>query len=212
VYDIIKVPKSFNPKNRTDHRTYHYLLPQHIARLDSTALSSILALYTGTRNYHNFTQQSNTRGKSRHITNIRVERAHNGWYEIKITGQSFMMHQIRKMIGFVLLVINWGGEDGAVPAMERIRALFGCAFSERVLNVPKAPAHALFLDAPVFAGYNGRYENHRDLVVDEAEKAAVRERMIYKEIMTERCIRMFREWQECVEAHMYEYGYLKEVL
>lgn len=68
------------------------------------------------------------------------------WVSIKIHGQSFMLHQIRKMISMATLVTRC-----SCP-VDRITD----AYKPQKINIPKAPALGLLLECPVYEGYNKR--------------------------------------------------------
>lgn len=112
-------------------------------------------LYEGERNFHNFTigkQFSNPSAK-RFISSINVSdpKIINGteWLSIKIHGQSFMLHQIRKMVALVVLVLRTNCPISRIAE----------TFQESKINIPKAPALGLLLERPVFDAYNERLQN-----------------------------------------------------
>lgn len=126
-------------------------------RIDADRLALIreaLNLYTGTHNFHNFTLGKAPRDPSakRNIMSVNVSDPFlidgTEWVSIKIHGQSFMLHQIRKMIGMVALVVRTGCPIARVSE----------AFRQDKINIPKAPALGLLLEQPVYTGYNPRLE------------------------------------------------------
>ncbi len=69
------------------------------------------------------------------------------WVRLAVQGQSFMLHQIRKMVGMALAVMR-----GAAPAA----ALDAALLSPAVLSTPMAPEHGLYLCECFYHGYNSR--------------------------------------------------------
>ncbi|KAK9865118.1 hypothetical protein WJX84_001931 [Apatococcus fuscideae] len=122
-------------------------------------LSNILADYQGTHNFHNFTVRMSPTDPSakRYILNFSCAGVQmiegKQWVRMVVLGQSFMMHQIRKMIGLAVAVAR-----GAAP-----REAIGMALSpHRVFPVPMAPELGLFLDQTFFDAYNNRWGDDRD--------------------------------------------------
>lgn len=117
---------------------------------------STMEQYLGAHNFHNFTLGKDFKESSsiRYMKEIKVSEpfvigdAQTEWISIKIHGQSFMLHQIRKMISMATLIARCG------CPVERI----GQAYLAQKLNIPKAPALGLLLESPVFEGYNTRLE------------------------------------------------------
>ncbi|KAH6693457.1 tRNA pseudouridine synthase A [Plectosphaerella plurivora] len=114
-------------------------------------LQDALSQYEGTRNYHNYTVQKSFKDPSskRHIKSFEVNMnpiqiRDTQWVSLKVHGQSFMMHQIRKMVSMATLLVRAG------TPVERINQSFG---SDRIA-IPKAPGLGLLLERPVFEGYN----------------------------------------------------------
>jgi tRNA pseudouridine38-40 synthase len=112
-----------------------------------------LSLYEGTRNYHNYTvQKSFSDPSAKRVIKSFVVNPNpiliNGteWLSLKVHGQSFMMHQIRKMVGMVALMVRCGCDP------KRITESYG---SEKI-SIPKAPSLGLLLERPVFDSYNKR--------------------------------------------------------
>lgn len=70
------------------------------------------------------------------------------WISVKIHGQSFMLHQIRKMISMAILVARTGTPPDVIPK----------SFENVKVVIPKAPALGLLLEQPRFGSYNSRVE------------------------------------------------------
>lgn len=127
-----------------------------------------LQQYVGSHNFHNFTNGKNYRDPSakRFMKSFKVSDPFliegTEWISIKIHGQSFMLHQIRKMIGMAALVIRTG------CPLDRIQEAFG----ETRINIPKAPALGLLLEQPVYDSYNEKLKTygHEALGFDNYEK------------------------------------------
>lgn len=120
--------------------------PARLARLQE-----VLSLYEGTHNFHNYTVQKAYADPSakRHIKSFVVNPkpiiiGNTEWLSLKVHGQSFMMHQIRKMVGLASLVVRCG------TSTERVTESYG----QRKIAIPKAPGLGLLLERPVFESYN----------------------------------------------------------
>ncbi|KAJ1335342.1 tRNA pseudouridine38-40 synthase [Microdochium nivale] len=129
--------------------------PERLAQLQA-ALDS----YVGTRNYHNYTvQKSHTDPsakrliKSFQLNTTPVQINDTQWLSLKVHGQSFMMHQIRKMVGMAVLVTRCG-----TP-----RARIDESYGPARISIPKAPGLGLLLERPVFDSYNGRAKDTYNL-------------------------------------------------
>ncbi|KAI1469284.1 pseudouridine synthase [Daldinia caldariorum] len=123
-------------------------------------LQQALDRYIGTKNFHNYTIQKSHSDPSAKRT-IRsfvanpepVQINDTQWLSLKVHGQSFMMHQIRKMVGMAVLVTRC-----ATP-LSRIDESYGTAR----ISIPKAPSLGLLLERPVFENYNKRAREQLNL-------------------------------------------------
>ncbi|GMH12410.1 hypothetical protein Nepgr_014251 [Nepenthes gracilis] len=123
--------------------------------------SRILKHYEGTHNFHNFTTRTKAEDPSarRYIvsfnanTTVTVEGIE--FVKCEVVGQSFMLHQIRKMIGLAVAIMRNCAPD----------SLFDTVFQQDVnLNVPTAPEVGLYLDECIFTSYNKRWkDSHEEL-------------------------------------------------
>jgi len=119
-------------------------------------LQAALNQYVGTNNFHNYTIQKPFKDSSakRHIKSFEVNPKpiiinDTEWLSLKVHGQSFMMHQIRKMVGMATLLVRCGGD------IDLIKETYG----PQRIAIPKAPALGLLLECPVFTSYNTRAIN-----------------------------------------------------
>lgn len=195
-----RVTGRFNSKNTCDARTYFYMLPTFALghkdegagpetfRLSTCALgrvNKLLGCYKGTHNFHNFTSGKGPRDPSakRYIMEMFCEapfvRQGVEFAVLKVKGQSFMMHQIRKMIGLVIAVVRGYAAE----------AILEQSWGEAKVDVPKAPGLGLVLDTVHFEKYNQRFGSdgvHQALEWTDVEpqRAAFKEDHIYPTIVT----------------------------
>lgn len=141
--------------------------------------------YEGSHNFHNFTIGKAFKDASarRYMLKTTVSDPFviegTEWVSIKIHGQSFMLHQIRKMIAMAVLVIRTG------CPISRIQDCYG----PTKINIPKAPALGLLLENPVYDSYNqilekNNYE-HIDFTIHQKEMDEFKMKYIYDKIYGE---------------------------
>ncbi|XP_066465880.1 pseudouridylate synthase 1 homolog isoform X2 [Tiliqua scincoides] len=218
ILGLKRVTGGFNSKNKCDARTYSYMLPtfafahkdrdpqDEMYRLNKEtfeAVNRLLACYKGTHNFHNFTSQKGPKDPSakRYIMEMYCEepfeRDGMELAVIKVKGQSFMMHQIRKMIGLVIAIVKG---YAAESIMEQ-------SWGEEKVDVPKAPGLGLVLEQVHFEKYNRRFGNdglHEALEWAEVgEKiAAFKEQHIYPTIIsTEKEEKSMMNWLDTLSNH-----------
>lgn len=143
------------------------MIKEHVAsakkrfRISSERLEVIRQLfstYKGSKNFHNYTigQTYNQPNSIRIIKDFQVAEPFliNGteWLSLKVHGQSFMLHQIRKMVAMILLVVRCSCPKSR---MEQ-------SFTHVKINIPKAPSLGLLLERPIFDVYNQRAQDLTD--------------------------------------------------
>ncbi|KAI0400367.1 pseudouridine synthase [Xylaria palmicola] len=147
-------------------------------------LQEALDKYLGTKNYHNYTIQKTHADPSakRTIKSFVVNREpiqinDTQWLSLKVHGQSFMMHQIRKMVAMAVLAARC-----ATPWSR-----FAESYSPARISIPKAPSLGLLLERPVFDTYNRRAVenlglNELDFAAHDEAMRAFKEEHIYRRI------------------------------
>ncbi|MGH0140743.1 UNVERIFIED_CONTAM: hypothetical protein FKN15_072254 [Acipenser sinensis] len=221
ILGLKRVTGGFNSKNKCDARTYSYMLPTFAFahkdsdkqdrgyRLNKETLERanvLFSCYKGTHNFHNFTSQKVARDPSakRYIMEMYLEepftRQGMEFAIIKVKGQSFMMHQIRKMIGLVIAVLKGYTADSII---ER-------SWGEEKVDIPKAPGLGLVLERVHFEKYNMRFGSdglHEplDWVEEEDRIAAFKEEHIYPTIIqTEIEEKSMVNWLGTLPIHDFE--------
>lgn len=217
-----RVTQSFDAKNYCDGRTYSYLMPSFaLCPLTEIATKSYrvtdeiikqfnetLQGYVGSHVFHNFTS-----GKSfKDDSSVRVIRYMNcsepffpcdqdelEFVVVRVKGQSFMMHQIRKMIGLAIAIIKgFATEDHLKRSME-----------QPFMDVPKAPGLGLMLEEVHFDKYNRKFGgdgHHEPLEWNEvADKIDdFKNKYIYSEIVeTELKEQSMMNWLHTLTLHSY---------
>ncbi|XP_054820619.1 uncharacterized protein LOC129319531 isoform X2 [Prosopis cineraria] len=130
----------------------------------------ILKYYGGTHNFHNFTTRTKAEDPAarRFIisfdanTTVTVEGIE--FVKCEVVGQSFMLHQIRKMMGLAVAIMrNCAPESLIEKALQK----------DVNINVPTAPEVGLYLDECFFASYNQKWnDSHEELSMKAYEKEA----------------------------------------
>ncbi|KAI5306656.1 Bud site selection protein bud4 [Ascosphaera pollenicola] len=177
--DAIKAVRAKYLEARKEYRIH----PKRLERVNEA-----LSMFVGTKNFHNYTIQKPFRDPSakRHIKSFKVSRDPiiiNGteWLSLKVHGQSFMMHQIRKMVAMATMMIRCGGD------LKRIQESYG----DVKIAIPKAPGLGLLLERPIFDSYNQKApdmdvpRNPIDFSKYEDKMDEFKQREIYERIFRE---------------------------
>lgn len=169
VFGYKKVTKSFDSKNSCDGRTYIYILPtfafcpiEELCTEEYRASEQVidqvnetLRHLCGTHNFHNFTagRKYTDPSSKRYIISFECSKPFTKdgfeYAVIKVRGQSFMLHQIRKMIGMVIAIVR---------GFASIESLNLCWTAHKI-DVPTAPALGLMLDKLHYDKYNKKFGN-----------------------------------------------------
>ncbi len=192
---------SFSPKDYNQEDTSFRLTSETLQKVNR-----LFSLYKGTHNFHNFTSQKGPRDPSakRYITHMSCGepfmRQEAEFAVITVRGQSFMMHQIRKMVGLVIAVVKGYVDEGVI---ER-------SWGEDKVDVPKAPGLGLVLERVHFDRYNKRFGGdgiHETLEWTEEEEtiAAFKDKHIYPSIVeTELHEKSMVNWMATLYIHDFE--------
>ncbi|KAG6435300.1 hypothetical protein SASPL_100170 [Salvia splendens] len=130
----------------------------------------ILKSYEGTHNFHNFTTRTKAEDPAakRYILSFNAKTVLNidgmDFIKCEVVGQSFMLHQIRKMIGLAVAIMRNCSPESLIEK----------SFEQKVnINVPMAPEVGLYLDECFFSSYNQKWKHtHEELSMkDYAEEA-----------------------------------------
>ena len=123
VWNAFRVRGSFNAREAVCSRTYDYVAPLFCFRpreedegwtLDVEQLNSCLLHYVGTNNFHNYTNGKKYESSDvrRVIWNFRalkmMDIGGQPFIHFRIKGQSFMLHQIRKIMCMIMLICRDG--------------------------------------------------------------------------------------------------------
>lgn len=174
--DQVKMLKRLILKMKREYR----ITPDRLARIREG-----MAMYLGTNNFWNYTVNKKFKDASakRYIMQfealdpILVEGTE--WLRIRVHGQSFMMHQIRKMVGLVLMITRLGAPLDIITR----------SYWNQAMPIPKAPGIGLFLDRPLFNTYNLRAPQHSRDPIDfdkyEDKIDEFKREHIYKTMYTE---------------------------
>lgn len=176
-------------------------------RLSSERLqcvNDVLSVFKGATNFHNYTQKKEHFDRSS-IRNIYTIECGQPFIEkgvefatITIKGQSFMLHQIRKMVGFSLAVIR---ENKPLEFLKR-------SLTKEDFSVPTAPGLGLVLEQLHYDQYNrqhGAFSGKLEWDEFEDKVSEFRRKQIYPIIIdTEIENKEMYTWLEYLLNHSYE--------
>nr|CAB3265316.1 tRNA pseudouridine synthase A, mitochondrial [Phallusia mammillata] len=215
ILGVKRTTQGFNAQKHAIGRTYSYTLPTyafadgkngaedyHITPEKLKYISSIMYRFKGTHSYHNFTsgKKMGETSAKRYITDFYYEEPflveETQYMTCFIKGQSFMLHQIRKMMGLLIaMVSNHAGEDHYVRA-----------FSEPLEDIPKAPGTGLVLQQIHYDAYNKKFGSlHGGIEFDaqQQQREFLKSKImpsIYRENKENDSMRL---WLETLENHDY---------
>lgn len=199
VYDLLRVTSAFNARQDCHKRRYEYIFPLHLLGGANTVtadgkdgqdarvqkLSAILNHYQGTHCFANFTDglKINSDAARRFMISVKClppfRPPGTAFYyvTIEVIGQSFLLHQIRRMVGLALLIYHDHLPIESIAVALRGQVRFA---------TPRAPAEGLLLDTLYFDEYNRRFANSiPQKVSDEhiaGRKREFKAEMIYRQI------------------------------
>ncbi|KAH8388185.1 hypothetical protein KR200_009419, partial [Drosophila serrata] len=224
LFGVERVTKGFNAKDQCNARTYTYTLPtmafasceekvedlHDTFRISPELLEKVretLKLYEGTKNFHNFTSKKSFLDPSSKrfimsFTSSEPFQSPQGieFITLKVKGQSFMLHQIRKMVGLAIAIVRG---NTTAESLER-------ALTEERLDLPMAPGLGLVLDTVHYERYNDRYGKdgiHKPLTwqAQETKVQEFIEREIFSQIYkTEAEQRNMLDWIGTLHYHSYD--------
>ncbi|CAG8135910.1 unnamed protein product [Penicillium salamii] len=166
-----------------------YLKARRAYRAPATRINRLqecLSQYVGTSNFHNYTIQKahNDPSAKRHIKSFKVNPTPiiidgTEWLSLKVHGQSFMMHQIRKMVAMAAMVVRAGCHPDRIPE----------TYGPDRIAIPKAPGLGLLLERPIFDAYNKKAQGNERSPIDfgrwETAMNEFKQREIYDRIFRE---------------------------
>uniref|UniRef100_A0A2S2Q1G7 Pseudouridylate synthase 1 homolog n=1 Tax=Sipha flava TaxID=143950 RepID=A0A2S2Q1G7_9HEMI len=169
VLDIRRATKGFNSKNSCDGRTYSYTCPTFAFapqeatidfsyRIDSTVIDKINEIvknFLGCHNYHNYTSKKKPGDPSaqRYMVSFYCDKPFEKdgieLISLYVRGQSFMLHQIRKMVGVIIAICRGVAN---IDVIER-------SWKQERLDLPIAPGLGLVLEEVHYDKYNEKFGN-----------------------------------------------------
>ncbi|CAL8109677.1 unnamed protein product [Orchesella dallaii] len=220
VMDFRRVTHGFDAKIACCARTYMYMIPTFAFvplekevtesyRITPEVLESVrdkLKKYQGTQNFHNFTSRRKPTDPSskRFIMSFTAGEPFlkDGleYVVLKVKGQSFMLHQIRKMIGLVVAMLRGYASEETMKN----------AFTLEKVDIPMAPGLGLMLGEVHYDQYNRKYGQdgiHEPLIWDNVEDKIEQfcQDKIYPEVTrTENEDKSMMNWLSTVPYHTYE--------
>ncbi len=133
--------------------------------------------------FHNYTRGRNydDKSSSHYIMSFEVQdpiiSEHDGmeWIPTHVTGQSFLLNQIRKMISMAIDVARqFVFKEASTDVEDRCNDIIQDSFLKKKMQIDVAPAQGLFLEMSYFDFYNLRGNISKlDWLTTDADPGAV---------------------------------------
>lgn len=127
-------------------------------------MTAILSQYKGTHNFHNYTVRMDAHAPQarRFMLSFECQGTFEiegeQWVRLIVIGQSFMLHQIRKMVGMAVAEYKGIAPQGSLKLALK---------AKQQIVVPMAPDLGLFLDKCYYDAYNKKWgKNHGCIELD----------------------------------------------
>ncbi|KAM0679695.1 tRNA pseudouridine synthase 1 [Glugoides intestinalis] len=191
IEDKTKMARTYTPEDMN---------PLYGYKADSLEIfTDMMKSYLGTKNYHNFTVKSIEGDVKRHMKDIGVSepfyKDEIEYVEVKIHGQSFLLHQIRKMISFSVLNSRYSRKN--------YKNNFEKALSVEEVHIPKCPSQYLFLHHVFFEDFNAKRagESGDEISVDDKERKLFEIERIYPSMLKKENIYEWFKYLDAVRFH-----------
>ncbi|CAF4880800.1 unnamed protein product [Pieris macdunnoughi] len=220
VFGIKRVTNKFNSKSKCNARTYSYTLPTYvfekavctdeerkvyrISAEKQNLVNQLLGHYKGTKSYHNFTEKKHHQdpSASRYMMSFTMKKifieSEVEFAELLVKGQSFMLHQIRKMVGLVIVIARGQADQGMIDK----------AFGKEKVMIPTAPGLGLMLDKVHYERYDTRYkDSHESLTWEDLDDTIEKFKMehIHPNVVKGEIEgRNMALWLEKIEKHSFD--------
>ncbi|KAI1714370.1 tRNA pseudouridine synthase domain-containing protein [Ditylenchus destructor] len=213
---INRVTKSFNSWKDCDGRTYSYWTPSFVfadmdklispdyriseKRLDE--IQNLMTVFLGTHNFYNYTsgRASDDWSCNRHIWSFNIDEpitVRDGFrnmemefVRLRIYGNSFMMHQIRKIVGTTIAVAR-----ELMPLDEVYES-----FNPIRRDIPRAPATGLYLERLHYDWYDKKFGSTHPKLSNFGEEVEQQIRNTEKNIIIPNILR-----KECESMSMFNF-------
>ncbi|KYO00648.1 putative U2 snRNA/tRNA pseudouridine synthase [Plasmodium gaboni] len=164
--------------------------------------------YVGYHNFHCFTKKNIDQTTYRYIKYFDVSTVKLFDYHflsVKILGQSFLMHQIRKMITLAVETYR---------KATSINSIYYCLHTKNYIPITLFPSDGLMLICPYFNAYNEKvckYPHTLPICFEETEDI-----MEFKKNKIGKCIiekmkqNVWKEWLQRMNQHPFIYYFIKE--
>ncbi|CAL1533324.1 unnamed protein product [Lymnaea stagnalis] len=213
----VRTTNGYDSKNWCDSRTYMYMTPtfafapfeKFITDDYRTSpeildrIHEVLSRFLGTHKFHNFTSgvKFEQACASRYIIKFECSepyvRDNIEFITLRVKGQSFMLHHIRKMIGLTIAILRGYCGESTIDA---------CWGPDKV-DIPKAPGLGLVLEELHFDGYNKKFgkDGVHDCIdwsryKDDIEKFK-EEQIISTIVAEEKTNRVMFNWLRTLQFH-----------
>jgi len=186
--------------------TNYRITEQRIAEIDE-----LLETFVGTHNFFNYTaeiEHDDQRCK-RYIISFKCDKLfiyrdehHNVDVEfitLYVRGQSFMMHQIRKMVGVII----------AISRGMMYKSDLQKSFEQLRMDIPKAPGNGLLLERLHYGRYDERFAKSHATIDDWGEEIEqkvldVKQQLITSNILRHECeTQSMMDWLSCLHMHRF---------
>jgi len=217
IMGYIRTTKGFDAKNYCDSRTYMYMTPTFAFadiekfiddsyRIDTPRVERIrevIQKFVGTHNFHNFTSgvKFSDSNAKRYMIYFECSdpyvRDGIEFVTLRLRGQSFMLHQIRKMIGLTMAIVRGYCAESVIDK----------SYTSAEVDVPKAPGLGLVLEELHFSGYNKKWGSDgvhepMDWAPFQEAKDKFKEEHILSDIVAEeKSERVMFQWLRTLQFH-----------
>lgn len=201
IHSFNKVSCRFDIRSFVKSRTYCYICPRSYFAKDGSTKQEIAkalekvndccARFIGTHNFHNYSKNLKCKDPKarRYILEFSCIEIDDKWFKFVIKGQSFVYHQIRKIIGSILQVF-----------MSEYEASFiDNTFFNNQFYVPLAPPFGLYLRTLTFQSYNRKTDIPEKIDFDKCNESAQKVEKLINEHIYQIDQKSWDEWYELVK-------------